>query len=196
MSKISGVQGNFYLGVVASVDESFKITADIPGIINGVNAYPVRGDCDEPKEGDKIILLGLDPEFNSYFIYWKLKENNFSGFRAFGKMININEDGEEIKIANYTGTYEDADSPEAIKGSITIKKDGSIEIEAGPGKDITLKVNGGAIKVAGNGKLTLPDSAMTMPGGTGKPFVAVPNVAFLPQGAPFQTGNEITFFGG
>lgn len=198
MSK-SGVQGNFYLGVVASIDEKdkFKIKADIPGVILGIDAYPLRGNWDEPKEGDAIILLGLDPEFNSYYLYWKLKENDFSGFRAFGKMIKIDEKGEEIKIANYTGTYKDEETPESVNGSITIKKDGSIEIEAGPGKDITLKVNGGAINFSGNGKFKLPETSFVVgTPGIGKPFLDPKNIAYLPQGSPLNSGTTIQFIGG
>ena len=97
----SGVQANFYLGVVSEVLEDFRIKADIPGIILGVNAFPLRGDCDEPKVNDPIILLGLDPDFNSYYLYWKLKENDFTGFRAYGKEISIEE--EKLVIRSYTG---------------------------------------------------------------------------------------------
>lgn len=99
MSK-SGVQANFYLGVVKeySGEFDFKITADIPGVISGVNAFPIRGDCDEPKPGDPIILLGLDPLYNSYFLYWKLKENDFTGFRVKGRQISFQESGIRISI--------------------------------------------------------------------------------------------------
>lgn len=107
MSK-SGVQANFYLGVVKeySGEFDFKITADIPGVISGVNAFPIRGDCDEPKPGDPIILLGLDPLYNSYFLYWKLKENDFTGFRVKGRQISFQESGIRISI----------DEPESSEG--------------------------------------------------------------------------------
>ena len=123
MSK-SGVQGNFYLGTVASVpkDGNFEIVADIPGVIRGVKAFPLRGDCDEPKPGDAIILLGLDPEYNSYYLYWKLKENDFTGFRAYGKEISIEE--EALVIRSYSGeNSEDGEHEPGEEGRVYAEAD-------------------------------------------------------------------------
>lgn len=129
MSK-SGVQANFYLGVVKeySGEFDFKITADIPGVISGVNAFPIRGDCDEPKPGDPIILLGLDPLYNSYFLYWKLKENDFTGFRVKGRQISFQESGIRISI----------DEPESSEGE-------GEEEEGGNSKESDAKVLDGEV---------------------------------------------------
>ena len=72
--------------------EFHEIIVDIPGVIQGVKAYPRMGELDEPKIGDQVLLLSLDPEYNSYFLYEKLKESDFIGFRASGKMVDITPD--------------------------------------------------------------------------------------------------------
>ena len=205
-SIISGVQGNFYLGVVASVGENFQITANIPGIINGVNAFPLRGDCDEPKENDPIILLGLDPEYNSYFLYWKLKENDFTGFRAYGKEISIKED--KLVIRSYSGDNkeDDNDSPGSDKCVIEIDKSGNIKVVVSGDADITvagnadIKTETATVKATdveigagdtGVGTLKV-NSLSVIPDAKGGPFVAWPGQLITPPpGTPIPTGNTI-----
>ena len=80
--------------------EYHEITVDIPGVIQGGKAFPEMTELDEPKIGDQVLLLSLDPLYNSYFIYRKLKENDFIGFRASGKMIDITPDYITVGVFN------------------------------------------------------------------------------------------------
>lgn len=200
MSK-SGVQANFYLGVVSKVKENFQIEADIPGIILGVNAYPLRGDCDEPKENDPVILLGLDPEFNSYYLYWKLKENDFTGFRAYGNEISI-EDG-KLVIRTYSG--DNTDDPEHEPGEektrIELDKEGKITVIA---RDAEIKVQNKANIDATTANISIIDGVIgsssgsgvlevkttgVIPEATGGPFLAT-NIT-PPQGSPLPSGKTL-----
>lgn len=156
MSK-SGVQGNFYLGTVASVPEdgNFEIVADIPGVIRGVKAFPLRGDCDEPKPGDAIILLGLDPEYNSYYLYWKLKENDFTGFRAYGKEISIEE--EKLVIRSYSGENSEDGEHEPGEEVARIQMDdkGNLVASNKAGAEIKITDNGDIKTSSPNEKSTI-----------------------------------------
>ena len=210
MSK-SGVQGNFYLGTVASVpkDGNFEIVADIPGVIRGVKAFPLRGDCDEPKPGDAIILLGLDPEYNSYYLYWKLKENDFTGFRAYGKEISIEEDA--LVIRSYSGENSEDGEHEpggesGEKSSIRLDKNGNISINiTGDAKIVveneakieattaTVKAVDVEIGAGNTGVGTLKiNSKGVIPSANGGPFVAFPGQLITPApGVPIPTGDTI-----
>ena len=223
MSK-SGVQGNFYLGVVASVIEGgevkktyHQIKADIPGIICGVNAFPLRGDCDEPKPGDPIILLGLDPDYNSYYLYWKLKENDFTGFRAYGKEISIEEG--KLVIRSYSkGNYKDSEhEPGEENSRIELDDQGNITVFAKNDAKVTIQ-NDATIEVGNEAKITTPIATVeavdveikanpkfggvgtlvvksngVIPDPKGGPFVATPITPA--QGAPFPSGNTIILGG-
>lgn len=137
----------YFLGTVVAIDkddndklkndrEFHEIIVDIPGVIQGVKAFPEMSELDEPKIGDQVLLLSLDPLYNSYFIYKKLKENDFIGFRASGKMIDITPDAITIgvfeEITDY-GNDEHWDG-DKISGkqitSVIIDKDGNINIDA------------------------------------------------------------------
>ena len=222
MSK-SGVQGNFYLGVVASIDKNdkFKIKADIPGVILGIDAYPLRGNWDEPKENDPIILLGLDPEFNSYYLYWKLKENDFTGFRAYGKEISIEE--EKLVIRSYTGENskdEEHEPGEEVakiqiddKGNLVASNKTGAEIKITDEGDIKTSSPNGistiTIKSDGNIEIETLGGEISFKGGgtidfgillndsklpTG--FLNIP--AFPPPGTPVAASvtSKVTFIGG
>ena len=73
MSKL-GVQAYAYLGVVSEVlgdtpkeKQEYKIKADIPGVIKGVTAYPIRDTLDEPRPGNPIILLSLTLQLHLFY---------------------------------------------------------------------------------------------------------------------------------
>ena len=102
MSRSLGT-ANYYLGVVTAVtpddDDRIKndkewheVLIDIPGVIQGVTAFPFRDELDEPKINDKVLVLDVDPLYHSYFLYRKLKEDGFIGFRSSGKMVSITPD--------------------------------------------------------------------------------------------------------
>lgn len=143
----------YFLGTVVGISkddnkklknerEFHEIIVDIPGVIQNVKAYPRMGELDEPKIGDQVLLLSLDPEYNSYFLYEKLKESDFIGFRASGKMVDItpkyitvgvfdegltNYGNEEHWNGNKNGEGKIKDNQIT---SVTIDNEGNITVEA------------------------------------------------------------------
>ena len=138
----------YFLGTVVGIskDDSDKlkntreyheILVDIPGVIQGVKAFPEMNELDEPKVGDQVLLLSLDPLYNSYFVYRKLKENDFIGFRASGKMIDITPDYITVGVfkedlVDYPNdAHWDGDKiNDAHITSLTIDNKGTITVEA------------------------------------------------------------------
>lgn len=138
----------YFLGTVVGISkddneklkntrEYHEILVDIPGVIQGVKAFPEMNELDEPKIGDQVLLLSLDPLYNSYFVYRKLKENDFIGFRASGKMIDITPDYITVGVfkedlvdypndAHWNGDKID----KAHITSLTIDNKGTITVEA------------------------------------------------------------------
>ena len=161
----------FFLGVVKErvedsenniTKEDFIILADIPGIAEGVKAFPTKDNLDEPKIGDQVILTSYDSFYHSYFTYRKLKENDFIGFRAAGKMIDITPD--KITIGVFDGSndsYKDEERPDCSEfSSIEMDKDGNIMIHAK--NNLTVNIDGqtdltvqGDINVTSKGKVTI-----------------------------------------
>lgn len=90
----------YYTGTIIEVVDPvlYEIKVDIPGIVSGVKAFPMRGEVDEPRVGDYVLLRSLDPIFQSYYLYQKIKENDFIGFRSNGKMIDITPDYIQLAI--------------------------------------------------------------------------------------------------
>jgi hypothetical protein len=208
----------YYLGVVKNIIEEDDITkeygiieADIPGVIQGIRAFPKRNELDEPKVGDAILLLCLDPILNSYWIYEKIKENDFIGIRAAGKMIDITPDSISIGIFDKDAEYKEDERPEMktyvkidsegnmeiktegntgieIKGDAEIKTDGDTKIESSGETEI--KATGGCtidspdVKIKG-GKLTVNGAGAANGQGA---FCGIPNCLF--SGAPHVT-NQI-----
>ena len=84
----------YYTGTITEIVDPvlYQIKVDIPGIAVSVMAFPMRGELDEPVVGDFVLLRSLDPIFNSYFLYQKIKENDFIGFRSNGKYVDITPD--------------------------------------------------------------------------------------------------------
>lgn len=220
MSKI-GVEAQIYLGVVSKIlgdtEEErleFRIEADIPGVIKGVNAFPRRDVLDEPKVGDPIILMSLDPEYNSYYLYWKLKENDFTGFRACGKEFSITpdhilievydkktweepenrkyEDGKEIvnEKQEFISSIEMKDSGEITmknktETTVTIKDSGDVEVHT-HGKNIKVDMGGGTISFC-NGTVNFRGGIIEESGVP--PFMGDP--AHLPEGPYLIRTNKI-----
>lgn len=190
----------YYLGVVKNIIEEDGITkeygiieADIPGVIQGIRAFPKRNELNEPKPGDAILLLCLDPILNSYWIYEKIKENDFIGIRAAGKMIDITPDYISIGIFDKDSGYKEDERPEMktyvkldSEGNLEIKTSGNTSIEVKGNTNIEtsgttdIKSNGACtidspdVKVTG-GKLTVNGQAGANPNG---PFCALPNCLF------------------
>lgn len=124
----------YYTGTVVGIDEEnkelWKITVDIPGVIKGVPALPVRNQLDEPKVGDFVLLRCLDDHFGSLYLWEKLKEDTFIGFRAAGKEVNITPDFITVGIYDIETEYTDDVIPEPTT-YVKIDKEGNIEIKAG-----------------------------------------------------------------
>lgn len=211
----------YYLGVVKNIieDEDNGITkeygiieADIPGVIQGIRAFPKRNELNEPKPGDAILLLCLDPILNSYWIYERIKENDFIGIRAAGKMIDITPDYISIGIFDKDSGYKEDERPEMktylkldsegnleiktsgntsieIKGNTEIKTEGDTNIETSGTTDIksngACTINSPDVKVTG-GKLTVNGTGVA--NGQGG-FCGLPNCLFT--SAPHVT-NTIT----
>ena len=188
MAKSLGI-ANYYLGVVKAVtpddDDRIKndkewheIIIDIPGVIQGVTAFPFRDELDEPKIDDKVLVLDVDPLYHSYFLYRKLKEDGFIGFRSSGKMVSITPD--EIIIGVF-GPDDNDEYPEykedeipncdpgddgsgdgmaylkmTKEGDIDIKTKGNctVNIAGDDGNKITIKKNS-EITIEGDSKITI-----------------------------------------
>lgn len=221
MSKI-GVQGNFYVGTVSKIigdsreeKQEYRIEADIPGVIKGVKAFPIRDTLDEPKIGDPIILLGLDPEYNSYYLYWKLKENEVTGFRSAGKEIIMTP--QELVARVYVDETEKDSRPEAKYddsekypmekeiASVRIKESGEIVasnqsetvVTIKDSGDIEVLTKGHNMKVdLGGGQMTLKNGTLLLNGGktagqTG-PFGGFVNTSMWGEkGTPIPLTNKI-----
>lgn len=181
----------YYTGTVVEIIDPvlYEILVDIPGIIQGVKAYPTRGELDEPKVGDFVLLRSLDPTFQSYYLWTKLKENDFIGFRSNGKMVDITPDYVKVCIFDPTTEYNDLGEeyrPEPTDW-IKLDKDGNLEISLRANSNITIagtktekvegdqteeytsnlniKVGGNvSMEVSGNTELNCPN--VTVTGGT------------------------------
>lgn len=191
----------FYAGTIVEVLDPvlYIVKVDIPGVIEGVKAFPTRGEIDEPRVGDFVILLSLDSTYHSYYLYKKVKENDFIGFRSNGKMIDIQPDS--ITIATFIDDegYNDNNGarPTAIDfikidkdGNITIQCSGEIKIDSESYLNIVshteTTISAPSINIKGPGTLTCKGTVV--PGDSG-PFVATP-VTPSP-GSPFPQGDTI-----
>jgi len=172
-----------YFGVIAKVldPDLYTVEVDIPGEQERLKAFPFRGEVDEPRVGDVVFLREFDPIYHSYYLYEKLKENDFIGIRARGKKIWMKEDFIQIGIippdANNSGGaksfpdtvagewYDDKSgknqTPECTSW-IRVDKSGNIDVEMeGAGKvhitaDHEVNVDGNVtIKVGGNAKIAV-----------------------------------------
>lgn len=173
------MNNNYYLGIVVAVDnhkllkkskEHREVIVDVPGVMEGILAYPKSCELDEPKVGDPVILECLDQIYKSYFTYYKLKENNFIGIRAAGKCISITPDTITIGVFDKDSAYKDDETPK-MKTKVVIDSDGNVSVESagkidikadddisidGGGNNITIsnatfKTNGGVSNADGQG---------------------------------------------
>ena len=160
MAKSLGI-ANYYLGVVVAVtpddDDRIKndkewheIIIDIPGVIQGVTAYPFRDELDEPKINDKVLVLDVDPLYHSYFLYRKLKEDGFIGFRSSGKMVSITPD--EIVVGVF-GPDDNDEYPEYAEDEIPDCDPG--EDGSGSGMAYLKMTKEGDIDIRTKGKCTI-----------------------------------------
>ncbi len=154
------MNNNYYLGIVVAVDnhkllkkskEHREVIVDVPGVMEGILAYPKSCELDEPKVGDPVILECLDQMYKSYFTYYKLKENNFIGIRAAGKCISITPDTITIGVFDKDSAYKDDETPK-MKTKVVIDSDGNVSVESAGKIDIKadddISIDGGGNNIA------------------------------------------------
>ena len=185
-----------YFGVIAKVldPDLYTVEVDIPGEQERLKAFPFRGEVDEPRVGDVVFLREFDPIYHSYYLYEKLKENDFIGIRARGKKIWMKEDFIQIGIIppdanNSTGAksfpdtvagewYDDqsgADKTPSCTSWVKIDKEGNIDIEMeGSGHmhitgDHKVEIDGGlTVKIGADAKIEVSGSADVTVSGSAK----------------------------
>lgn len=164
-------QINLLIGTITEVVDKdlYQIVVEIPEQNVELQAFPKRGELDEPRVGDAVVLYEVDPVYHSYYLYEKLKENTFIGIRSRGKLVKMTED--EILIGIYDP--EDDDWYDANDGGdqtpeptswVKMNKDGQIELDLED--TITTTIHGDTtIKL--EGKLSIEaddDSEITISG--------------------------------
>lgn len=160
---------NYYLGTIKEVldPDLYHIKVDIPGLAKEVEAFPIRGELDEPRVGDQVIIRDLDPIFHSFYLYSEVKEDNFIGIRSRGKIVELNQEEIRVGIFDPSEKYEEkASGVPNVTTWIKVDKDGNIEISAE--KDITVKAEKDAQIEAKN--ITIKADNMTEIKGFGSTF--------------------------
>lgn len=159
---------DYYIGYIEEVLDPllYEIKVNIPGHFEGVKAFPMRGEIDEPRVGDFVLLRSFDPIYHSYFLYSKIKENDFIGFRSNGKMIDVTPD--YIEISTFDEDWSDKPGetyrPERTNW-FRLDKDGNLDYSLN--KNITGEVSGkvkvhvseeGELKIDGATKVEIGSS--------------------------------------
>lgn len=185
----------YSIGTITKIldPDLYTVEVDIPGRNQELRAFPKRGEVDEPRVGDVVVLLELDPTYKSYYLYEKLKENSFIGIRSRGKMIKMTESELTIGIFDPASEYNDKqekDTTPKPTSWIKIDKSGNINIKAGGKLGLTIEgsaeieckgsatIKAPSVKITG-GKLETKGTAGTDMGG---PFNCIPTCPFT--GAP------------
>ena len=169
-----------YVGKISKVLDLdlYTVEVDIPGYNEALPAFPKRGEVDEPRVGDVVILTELDPLYKSYYLWEKLKENNFIGIRARGKVLKMSE--EEVTLGIFdpgdTAWYDKndgADPTPAPTSWIKVDKGGNIDINAEGNQKINI-TGDSEVTVGGNVKVEISGNANIKVSGDTK--VECPNV--------------------
>lgn len=176
----------YYLGKVREVKDrlTYEIRIDIPGVVEDKPAFPLRGEVDEPMIGDYVVLREIDPVYGSMYLYSKLKEDEYIGFRSNGKLIDITPDHITMKVyKRNSDTDAREDDFDGFETKITMNADGTMEIES----KSSMTIKSPNITIKGPGVLTCKGTVI--PSSEGGPFCAV-KVA-PPPGTPMITGDKI-----
>lgn len=184
---------NYFLGTITKVldPDLYHIMADIPGLAREVEAFPIRGELDEPRVGDQVLVRDIDPIFHSFYLYSEIKEDNFIGIRSRGKMIRFTEDEINISIFDPEEAYENNEDevPTEIKAFVKIKKDGNIEISNKDSDSGKVEVNikdstsidiGSTFTISVTGSATINSPNVTIEGGVLNVKGAVPPIGSGP----------------
>ena len=150
----------YYVGTVKEVLNTltYEILLDMPGIISGARGVPFRGEIDEPQEGNLILCLSLDPRNNSLFLFQKLKENDFIGFRSNGKMVNITPDYIDVCVYSKNLKYPDGYVPSGDDVLSNIRISSSGEIQVNSATEIKITSDSGVQISTGQCKVTATDT--------------------------------------
>ena len=201
----------YYTGTVVEILDPvlYEISVDIPGMALAVKAFPMRGEIDEPRIGDFVLLRSLDPVFNSYYLYQKIKENDYIGFRSNGKMVDITPDYIKIAIFDPTVEYNDKTNyrpDEEGNGMVTdwikLDKDGNLDINLRANSKINIITDSGItiggnsdIKVTGNSTIGVDgDSSISVGGNSDISVGGNSNVKV--SGSTKLTSPDVTITGG
>lgn len=156
----------------------YTIEVDIPGYNEALPAFPKRGEVDEPRAGDVVLLTELDPLYKSYYLWEKLKENNFIGIRARGKVLRMSE--EEISLGVFDSSDESwYDKNDGIDHTptptswIKVDKDGNIDIKAEGNQNVTIS---GDCNITVNGNTKIESSGSCDIKASGGCTIDSPNV--------------------
>lgn len=157
----------YSIGTITKIldPDLYTIEVDIPGRNQELRAFPKRGEVDEPRVGDVVVLLELDPTYKSYYLYEKLKENSFIGIRSRGKMIKMTESELTIGIFDPASEYNDKQEKDATPEPtswIKIDKSGNINIKAGGKLGLTIE---GSAEVECKGSATIKAPSVKITGG-------------------------------
>jgi hypothetical protein len=170
---------NYYIGTITYVESDplglltkdklyHEAVVSVPGVFENVLAFPARTNLDEPKVGDLVVVCSWDPVYNSYCTYEKLKENDFVGFRAHGKMVQINHEKIVVGVFDESTEYKDDDVPDVSKiAHLEMDKNGNITVHAA--KNIT--VNGDAdceVRIRGNSEVVIEGNSIVRIDGDSK----------------------------
>ena len=166
----------YYTGTVVEIIDPvlYQIKVDIPGIAVSVKAFPMRGELDEPRVGDFVLLKSLDPVFNSYYLYQKIKENDFIGIRSNGKIVDITPDYVMLGIFDPTIEYNDRSEnyrPDSegngmVTDWIKLDKDGNLTINLRANSNINI-VTDSSITIGGNSNIKVSgNSSISVNGNT------------------------------
>ena len=142
----------YFTGTIVEIIDPvlYHIKVDIPGIASKVPAFPMRGEVDQPRIGDFVLLRSLDPVFKSYYLYQKIKENNYIGFRSNGKMVDITPEYITVAIFDPETIYSDSVRDDSFRPIPTdwlkMDKNGNLEVFLRENSNIT---------ITGNSKVTI-----------------------------------------
>lgn len=145
-----------FIGTITKIidPDLYTIEVDIPSVNEKLKAFPMRGEVDEPRVGDVVFLRELDPLYHSYYLYEKLKENNFIGIRARGKVLRMSS--EEISIGIFDSSDESwCDKNDGVDPTPTptswlkIDSSGNMDISLESNKSVIIK-GGVQEEVTGN----------------------------------------------
>ncbi len=160
----------FFGKIVEILDpDLYTVLVDIPGYNKKLPAFPKRGEVDEPRVGDVVFLKEVDPDYKSYYLYEKIKENSFIGIRTRGKQIKFSADFIRLGIHDVDAEYCDKKKEDATPEPtswIKVDSSGNLEIEMeGAGKvhitaDDEVKIDGNLkVEIGGNAEIKVSGNA-------------------------------------